>query len=203
MFRQAIIASVPRGLDPARSGYCQVAGHTELPQSLLTQLEAEVSIHATRVEALRYEQSIQVGTETWEVVGIIQGNIRDYSGRTTATGHFLLAPRTDLIASYRPQWVFEHFHAWKLDWADSPQAYEPRDLWMPPREPADPAMPDTSRDPKHSFRLGETPPPAIKLQRTEAPRTKKRRRNPANPARTASLFLAVMLAGFLLYLFLR
>lgn len=90
MAKQLVFSSVPHGLQPGRSGYCLIAGHIELPQSLIRKLEQETSVFPVgeEVVAPRHEVKQFGGTE-WHLFINQTINIKDYSGRLSGVTHII------------------------------------------------------------------------------------------------------------------
>jgi len=68
MAKLLIFGSVPHGLQPWRSGYCLVAGHTDLPQSPIRLLEQETSVIPEGVEVVPpCHKTRMVGDKEWHL----------------------------------------------------------------------------------------------------------------------------------------
>jgi len=201
MFRQVLIASTAQGLDPARSGYCQVAGHPGLPRDLLTTLEAQTSTHADEPGSIDFSQTLQAGHGSWFVLGRITGRQPDYTGRPTAFGHFLAIPLDECPAPPKAEACFNAFTPWLSHWEEAPKAFGDEELWQAPTTSATaPAQSNSSDTP---FRLGDQSPPSPKLVRLAPPRVRRKSTRHTSHGRNMVILLAVILSACLLFLILK
>ena len=125
MAKQLIFCSVPHGLQPGRTGYCLVAGHTDLPQSLIHQLEQETSVfpaEETEDHPAIHELK-QIGETQWHVFSRQTTGIKDYTGRFSGLTHVIVERADDLPEGLDPKTVLWKFKSWVTAIPDQPKVY--------------------------------------------------------------------------------
>ena len=125
MAKQLIFCSVPHGLQPGRSGYCLVAGHTDLPQSLIRQLEQETSVFPPEEneDHPAVHETKQIGETVWHIFSRQTTGIKDYTGRFSGLTHLLVEREEDLPEGLDPKTVLWKFKSWVTAIPDQPKTY--------------------------------------------------------------------------------
>lgn len=125
MAKQLIFCSVPHGLQPGRSGYCLMAGHSDLPQSLIRQLEQETSVFPPNEKEdhpPRHERRMTGGTE-WHLFIRQTTGIKDYTGRSSGLTHVIVEKVADSSPDLDPKRVLWAFKNWVTAIPDRPKVY--------------------------------------------------------------------------------
>lgn len=142
MAKQLIFCSVPHGLQPGRSGYCLVAGHTDLPQSLIRQLEQETSVFPVGKGPLEPLHSTRkLGETEWHLFIRQTIDIKDYTGRSSGLTH-IIAERADrLPLTMEPQVILRTIKDWITTIPASPKVFGTDDeIQLAVLAPAHPEM---------------------------------------------------------------
>jgi hypothetical protein len=125
MAKQLIFCSVPHGLQPGRSGYCLMAGHSDLPQSLIRQLEQETSVFPPNEKEdhpSRHERR-QIGGTEWHLFTRQTTGIKDYTGRSSGLTHVIAERVADFPTDLDPKRVLWAFKSWVTAIPDKPKVY--------------------------------------------------------------------------------
>lgn len=114
MAKQLIFCSVPHGLQPGRSGYCLMAGHTDIPQSLIRQLEQETSVFPEfeNEDHAPWHEIRKIGDTHWHLFIRQTTGIRDYTGRSSGLTHVIAEREKDLPDGLDPKTVLWSFKRW-------------------------------------------------------------------------------------------
>jgi hypothetical protein len=124
MAKQLIFGSVPHGLQPGRSGYCLVAGHTDLPQSLIRQLEQETSVFpGGSVTVLPCHKTRMVGDKEWHLYIQQTFNIKDHTGRLSGITHVIAERAENLASGHQSESFLRNFTGWITEIPPRPQVY--------------------------------------------------------------------------------
>ena len=159
MAKQLIFCSVPHGLQPGRSGYCLMAGHTDIPQSLIRQLEQETSVFPEQQneDHAPWHETRQVGGTVWHLFIRQTTGIKDYTGRSSGLTHILAERENDLPENLDPKTVLWSFKNWVTGIPDKPQNFTEKEeipLSKIQESPAQNTQPDSSAEPEYSsYRL--------------------------------------------------
>ncbi len=124
MAKQLIFGSVPHGLQPWRSGYCLVAGHTDLPQSLIRQLEQETSVIPEGVEVVPpCHKTRMVGDKEWHLFIHQATNIKDYTGRLSGVTHAIIERGDKIPRDQNSESFLKHFTGWVSEVPKVPKVF--------------------------------------------------------------------------------
>ncbi len=133
MAKQLVFSSVPHGLQPGRSGYCLIAGHLELPQSLIRKLEQETSVFPVgeAIVAPRHEVKQFGGTE-WHLFINQTINIKDYSGRLSGVTHIIAESADSLPKEINPMEILNKLDNWITEVPKTPKVFnESHEILLP------------------------------------------------------------------------
>ncbi len=154
MAKQLIFSSVPYGLQPGRSGYCLVAGHMDLPQSLIRQLEQETSVFPVGEELVAPRHEVkQIGGTNWHLFINQATNLKDYSGRRSGVTHVIAECADRIPDGISPQEILIKLDGWITEIPKIPTAYD---------ESFELSLPGTVR---------KTPSPLVKTRSTDRTET--------------------------------
>jgi hypothetical protein len=102
-----------------------MAGHTDLPQSLIRRLEQETSVFPQKDNedhAPTYELR-KTGETEWHLFIRQTTGIKDYTGRTSGLTHVVVERADDFPKGLEPKTVLWKFKSWVTAIPDSPKAY--------------------------------------------------------------------------------
>jgi len=130
MAKQLIFCSVPHGLQPDRSGYCLVAGHTDLPKSLIRQLEQETSVFpaSENEDHPPTHQIRKTGDTEWHLFTRQTTGIKDYTGRSSGLTHVVVEHADDFPKKLDPKTILWTFKSWVTAIPDTPKNYGPSEI---------------------------------------------------------------------------
>ncbi|MDA0347018.1 MAG: hypothetical protein O3C43_05450 [Verrucomicrobia bacterium] len=124
MAKQLIFGSVPHGLQPGRSGYCLVAGHTDLPNSLIRQLEQETSVFPEGVEVVPpCHKTRMVGDKEWHLFIHQTINIKDYTGRLSGVTHVIAERADNFSTGTHSESFLNNFTGWITEIPKMPEVF--------------------------------------------------------------------------------
>lgn len=123
MAKQLVFSSVPHGLQPGRSGYCLVAGHIELPQSLIRQLEQETSVFPEKEAQPRHETKF-IGETKWHLFIKQSINLKDYTGRLSGVTHVIAERADQLPSGASTQEILAGISDWVTTIPKAPSTYD-------------------------------------------------------------------------------
>lgn len=208
MAKQLIFCSVPHGLQPGRSGYCLMAGHSDLPQSLIRLLEQETSVfpEEDKEEHPAQHEIKKIGDTDWHIFSRQTTGIKDYTGRFSGLTHVIVERDRDIPEGLDPKTVLWKFKSWVTAIPDQPKQYgnaeEIRLDSMYTRQATGTTTSTTSEesDNKDAFRLN---PDANRSRPAPRPRSgmyySGRRRRRRKRRRRALLIIGAVLALLLIW----
>lgn len=161
MAKQLIFCSVPSGLQPGRSGYCLVAGHADLPKSLIRQLEQESSVfpQEQKEDHPAVHTVKTIGETDWHIFYRQTTGIKDYTGRFSGLTHAIVERAEDLPDGLDPKTVLWKFKSWVTAIPEKPNTYGPAEevnldnMYTRKMKGADTTGSEETAESKDSFKL--------------------------------------------------
>lgn len=146
MSLQLIFTSAPRGLTLGRSGFCTVARHREISDSLASALERCSAYERpgesnTGLPVIHAYRIIRIGSSTFHVLTRIQDAGLDYTQRGNHLARHLIFLPGELLDSPTPADVFLNWKGWLENWTGAPRHLGPSEQPSLDSIPASVALP--------------------------------------------------------------
>ena len=102
-----------------------MAGHTDLPQALIRQLEKETSVFPPeeKEDHPAVHEIKKIGENQWHIFSRQTTGIKDYTGRFSGLTHVLVERDEDLPEGLDPKTVLWKFKSWVTAIPDQPKSY--------------------------------------------------------------------------------